>query len=80
VIEYSLYRVHPDGTEEFVSEHPTFEDGWMAGTSIVTVEDRDSAYSLYLSVEGQAGSYRVAKFGHSRLMIRTTSIPELLLA
>jgi hypothetical protein len=57
-----LYRVHPDGTEEPVSEHPDFESGWKAGTHVVTVEDKENAYSLH------ARGRRVARFGYSRLM------------
>ena len=61
---YVLYRVHHDGTEEPVSEHPDFESGWKAGTHAVTVEDQENAYSLY-----ERGR-RVARFGHARLIPR----------
>jgi hypothetical protein len=61
---YVLYRVHPDGTEEMVSEHPDFRSGWQAGTRTVTMEDKENAYSLY------DRGRRVAKFGHARLMPR----------
>lgn len=63
---YVLYRVHPDGTEELVSEHPDFVSGWQAGTRAVTVEDEENAYSLYEGFPRR----RVAKFGHSRLMLQ----------
>ena len=59
---YVLCRVNPDETEETVSEHLTFEEGWQAGTRVVTVLDKCGAYSLY--THGR----RVAKFGYSRLM------------
>jgi hypothetical protein len=59
---YVLRRVHPDGGEEHVSEHPDFGSGWSAGTSVVTVEDKQNAYALC------QGQRRVAKFGRSRLM------------
>jgi hypothetical protein len=61
-LPYVLRRVHPDGSEEAISEHPTFEEGWRAGTHTVTVLDKQRAYSLY------ANGRCVAKFGHSRLM------------
>lgn len=60
---HRLWRVHPDGTEEPVSEHPTFEEGWSAGQQAVHAE-RDHAYALY------AGNRRVAKFAHMRLSPR----------
>jgi hypothetical protein len=31
---YVLYRVHPDGIEEPVSEHYDFRSGWQAGTHV----------------------------------------------
>ena len=61
---YVLRRVRSDGTEEPVGDHPTFREGWSAGTRAVTVEDREHAYALYR--EGR----RVARFGFSRLMVR----------
>jgi hypothetical protein len=60
-LPYALRRVHMDGTGEIVSEHPTFGDGWQAGTHAVHV-DREHAYSL------NAGDRRVARFCHHRLM------------
>jgi hypothetical protein len=59
---YVLYRVHPDSTEEPVSEHHDFRSGWQAGTHVVTVEDKEGAYSLY------SRERCMARFGHSRLM------------
>ena len=61
---YALHRVRSDGTEEPVSEHPTFGADWSAGTHAVTVEDREHAYVLY------HGDRRVARFGFRRLMVR----------
>jgi hypothetical protein len=61
-LPFTLYRVNPDESMEPVSVHPSFEEGWQAGTRAVTVEDRENAYSLY------AGTRRVARFGHNRLM------------
>jgi hypothetical protein len=63
---FTLLRVNPDGTQEEVSKHPSFEDGWSAGQSAVA-EDRAHAFSLY------RGSRRVARFGHSRLQARVES-------
>ncbi len=57
---YALVRVHPDGTEEPVSKHPSFEDGWAAGQSAVHA-DKDAAFSLY------RGTRRVARFCHHRI-------------
>jgi hypothetical protein len=69
---YVLHRVHTDGTEEPISEHPTFGAGWSAGTHAVTVEDREHAYALY------HGDRRVARFGFRRLMVRfdTEGLPS----
>jgi hypothetical protein len=61
---YVFYRGRPDGTEKPVSEHSDFECGWQAGTHVVTVEDKENDYSLY------ERRRRVAKFGHSRLLLR----------
>jgi hypothetical protein len=61
-LPYALWRVHADGTEEHVGEHPTFGEGWSAGTRAVTVEDREHA--LYRAER------RVARFGFARLMPR----------
>jgi len=58
-VTHALYRVHPDATEEPVSTHPDFGEGWSAGTSAVHA-DRDHAYALY------RGRTRVARFGHAR--------------
>ncbi len=58
-LAHALYRVHPDGTTEPVSEHPDFGEGWEAGTAAVHA-DRDHAYALY------RGRTRVARFGHAR--------------
>jgi hypothetical protein len=55
-VTHALYRIHPDASEELVSEHPTVTEGWGAGTSAVHA-DRDHAYALY------RGRTRVAKFG-----------------
>jgi hypothetical protein len=60
---YVLYRDYSDGTEEPVSEHHDFRSGWQAGTHVVTVEDREGAYSLCKR------GHLVARFGHSRLML-----------
>jgi hypothetical protein len=59
-VTHALWRVHPDASEEPVSEHPTFTEGWEAGTAAVHA-DRDHAYALY------RGRTRVAKFGHARI-------------
>ncbi len=58
-VTHALYRVHPDATEEPVSEHPDFSEGWSAGTAAVHA-DRDHAYALY------RGRTRVARFAHAR--------------
>jgi len=63
---YVLVRVDQEGTEEPVSEHPTFEDGWQAGTSAVHRERQD-AYSLY------RGGRRVARFCHHRIAVSSKS-------
>ena len=44
-VPYLLCRVHLDGHEEPVSEHPDFGSGWSAGTHTVTVIDKQGAYS-----------------------------------
>jgi hypothetical protein len=63
---FTLVRVNANGTDEPVSKHPSFEEGWSAGQSAVH-EDCASAFSLY------RGDRRVAKFGHSRLMPRRSA-------
>ena len=65
-LPFALRRVHPDGTEEAVSEHPTFEEGWVAGQRAVH-EDRDSAFALY------RGEQRIARFGFNRVMPRAAA-------
>ena len=62
-LPYALLRVHADGTEAPVSEHPTFGDGWRAGQHAVH-EYRENAYALY------RGNRRLAGFGSSRLTPR----------
>jgi hypothetical protein len=70
---YALFRVKQDGIEEQVSEHPSFEEEWNAGTHAVSV-DGQSAFSLYLN------GRRVARFGHSRLQPRRSSFEWLALS
>ena len=62
-LPYALLRVHLDGIQETVSEHPTFGDGWRAGQHAVH-EDREHAYALY------RGNRRLAGFGSARLLTR----------
>ncbi len=57
---YTLRRVNQDGTEQQVSEHPDFGDGWSAGQHAVHA-DGEAAFSLY------SGERRVARFCHHRL-------------
>jgi hypothetical protein len=64
--------VHPEGSEELMSGHRDFASGWQAGTHVVTVEDKENAYSLF------AGERRVARFGHSRLRRRVEGVEQLL--
>jgi hypothetical protein len=70
---YALFRVKQDGSKEQVSEHPSFEEGWSAGT-LAVAEDGESAFSLY------ASGRRVARFGHSRLQPRRSSFEWLALS
>lgn len=58
-LTHELRRVHADGTEERVSQHPTFTEGWSAGTAAVHA-DRENAYALY------RGRTRVAVFCPAR--------------
>lgn len=53
-VQHALYRVHPDGTEEPVSTHPTFTEGWSAGQAAVHA-DRTNAYRLYAGRRCVAG-------------------------
>ena len=64
---FVLYRVHESGAHTLVSEHPTFEEGWSEGQHAVYV-DRGAAFSLY------RGDRRVAKFAHSRIMVRGNAV------
>jgi len=61
-----LVRVHADGREEPVSDHPSFEDGWQAGTSAVHA-DKDAAFALY------RGRRRIARFGFNRIAVSSKS-------
>ena len=59
-LPYALHRVYADGSEEPVSDHATFGDGWSAGQRAVH-EEREVAYALYRA------DRRVARFGSARL-------------
>ena len=63
---YVLRRVHPDGREEPVSEHPSFEEGWSAG-QVAVHADKEGAYSLY------RGGRRIARFCHHRIAVSSKS-------
>ncbi len=65
-VPHALYRVYADATEEPVSEHPDFAEGWSAGTRAVHAEP-ERAFSLY------RGRTRVAKFGHARITPRLSA-------
>ena len=64
--EHVLVRVHADGTEEPVSKHPSFEEGWSAGQEAVHA-DREGAYALY------RGRRRIARFGFNRIAVSSKS-------
>jgi hypothetical protein len=66
-VRFVLYRVHGNRAQTFVSEHPSFEEGWSEGQHAVYL-DKEGAYSLY------RGDRRVAKFAHSRLMVRGNAV------
>jgi hypothetical protein len=72
-LPYALRRVYADGSEEPVSEHATFGDGWSAGQHAVQ-EDRENAHALY------RGQRHLARFGSGRLMRHagTGYLPALL--
>ena len=72
-LPFALRRVHQDGTEEAVSGHPTFAEGWSAGQRAVH-EDRENAYTLYRNKN------RIARFGFNRLAQRTDAagLPAIL--
>ncbi len=59
-LPYALSRVYADGSQEPVSDHTTFGDGWSAGQS-AGHEDPENAYALY------RGDRRIARFGSARL-------------
>jgi hypothetical protein len=63
---FTLVRVSPDASEEPVSEHPDFSEGWSAGTAAVHA-DRDHAYRLV------ANGHTVAKFTHARAVPRVSA-------
>ncbi|MDP8953298.1 MAG: hypothetical protein M3N18_13900 [Actinomycetota bacterium] len=65
--DHVLVRVHADGREEPVSEHPSFEEGWAAGQHAVHA-DRQGAFALY------RGGLRVARFGFNRIAVRHQSL------
>lgn len=64
---FTLVRVHGDGTEEPMSSHPEFGDGWSAGTAAVH-SDKGAAFSLYAPT-----GERVARFAHARVMPRLSA-------
>ena len=72
-LPYALLRVYADGSEEPVSDHATFGDGWSAGQHAVH-EDRDNAYALYR--DGR----RIARFAFVRLIVSQSAsgLPTLL--
>jgi hypothetical protein len=73
-VTHALVRVNPDGSEEPVAEYASFEEGWQAGTYLVTCEDVHGAYTLY------ANGQRVARFAHARLLMAgfdTERVPEM---
>jgi len=59
-LPYALRRFYADGSEEPVTEHATFGDGWDAGQHAVH-ENSENAYALY------RGQRRLARFGSARL-------------
>ena len=63
---FTLVRVDQDGTEEQVSQHPSFGEGWAAGQHAVHA-DRQGAFALY------RGGRRVARFGFNRIAVRRQS-------
>jgi len=65
---FTLLRVHPNGTQEYVSDHPDLKTGWQAGTARTHTE-QDVAFSLF-DPSGQ----RVARFGHARLTPRFQNV------
>ena len=64
--DHVLVRVHADGTEEPVSEHQSFEEGWSAGQEAVH-EHREAAFALH------RGGRRIARFGFNRIALRAQS-------
>ena len=72
---YTLKRVLQDGTQEQISEHPDFGEGWSAGQHAVHA-DREAAFALY------RGERRIARFCFHRLTPRpaTANLDALPLA
>ncbi len=64
--DHVLVRVHANGTEEPVSEHASFEEGWAAGQHAVHA-DHEGAFALYHR------GRRVARFGFNRIAIKHAS-------
>ena len=60
---FTLRRVNQDGTEQRVSEHPDFGEGWAEGQRMTHAEP-EAAFSLY------DRRRQVARFGHHRLAPR----------
>ena len=59
-LPYALSRVYADGSQEPLSDHTTFGDGWSAGQHAVH-EDCENAYVLCRS------DRRIARFDSARL-------------
>ena len=70
---FVLRRVHADGSEQQVSDHASFEEGWAAGQHAVH-DDREGAFALY------RGGRRVARFGFNRIAPRASAMAWELLS
>lgn len=69
VAPFVLVEVRADGTEEVVSKHPTFSEGWSAGQEAVHA-DRTGAFSLYRRFPDR----RVARFCHHRITAKNPAM------
>ena len=71
--EYTLYRINDDQTTTVVSQHPTMQDGVLAGVDMVENVDLDYAYALH-TLHGRVASFRDGRTGYRMWAMRTGRI------
>ena len=70
---YTLYRINDDESNTPVSQHPTMQDGVMAGVDMVENVDLEFAYALH-TPHGRVASFRDGRTGYRMWAVRTGRI------